>query len=110
MKFIKKLLLKIYVTINPVYWLQNHPTSAAWDYHLNKMLDNPKFEYMSHHRISLNGTHIWIANYPYAFGSKCIKSGWSFDILNLLPYRTTRFRLKKAVDEFLVNYQEKQFG
>lgn len=105
-KFLSDMLMNVRIILSPTHWISVYPTNKVWDKKLQTLLENPQFEFVSAGRISLNGIQIWIENYPYAYGSKCIETGYTFNKINLLPTRKTRIRLRKAVNDFLANYEE----
>lgn len=63
---LKNLLIKIWVTINPMYWNMIYAYSNSWDYELNNLMDNYDFTDIDEYTAKLNGVEIWIANHPYA--------------------------------------------
>lgn len=103
--FIARMLLNLRIILLPWYWISNCATCREWDKRLNKMLDNPEFEYVSEHRIELNGQLIWISNYPYAYGERLIKMQYLWNTTGLLPSRKTRIRLKRAVNKFMLEVE-----
>jgi hypothetical protein len=107
-KFISNLLLDLRIIFCPAYWINTGSVNRAWDKKVQKMLENPRFEYMSRARIKLNGNLIWVENYPYRYGEKLIEQEWLWQETNALPSRKTRIRLKKAVDKFLEEYAIEQ--
>ena len=59
-----KYFLRIFVT--PHCWIRNHRTNSHWDKFIRQNLINPEFTRATGYTIELNGTSIWIGNYPYA--------------------------------------------
>jgi hypothetical protein len=59
-----------------------------WDRELNQLLDDYKLKDIDTHTAVLNGVQVWIANYPYDYGT----SGFSGR-----PSRRTIYRLRKRV-------------
>lgn len=81
----------------PIHWLRNSGTNKHWDTFVLKQLENPSFEPLSNSNclVSLNGAPIWVANYPYAYGSPIGSTGGAN-----LPSRITVMKLKEAVDKY----------
>lgn len=79
----------------PSCWIRIGHTCKDWDFWLRNALKDPQFEYLSKYTVKLNGKEIWIANYPYGYGSEPCSDA--------LPKRSTVFLLKKYVDRWLIN-------
>lgn len=79
--------------ILPLYWFQNSATCPLWDKALNEALGRYPVENVTGYSCSVGPLKVWIANWPYAYGSD--QNGSSEE---LLPKVATRKRLKKAVD------------
>ena len=97
------------VFLNPGTWLRNQRTCKIWDKELNEMLDNPVFtegydgSYLTKksfddYTITLNGTRLWISNYPYCYGynydnnnSKLPKRGTVKRLHNILKQEERKF-------------------
>ena len=84
-----KYLVTLYFIINPRWWIMNEFYSDEyWDRELNQLLDDYKLKDIDTHTAVLNGVQVWIANYPYAYGT----SGSSGR-----PSRWTIYRLRQRV-------------
>jgi hypothetical protein len=96
---INKHLLTIYFIINPRWWVMNDSYIEEWDRELNHLLDNYKLKDIGRHTAVLNGVEVWIANYPYAYGTPCSKSSMSYlyNHTNARPSRWTIYRLRQRV-------------
>ena len=77
----------IFNILQPSCWMRNHSYCKYWDAEINKQLDNPVFTEFSKHTVKLNGTNIWVANYPYSYGN-------AMDNSESLPSRQTVRRLR----------------
>ena len=84
-----------FILVRPHYWLSIESTCYKWDARVNYLLDNYTPTSISSHVIVINNINIWIANYPYAYGSHW---GGPSDVI---PRPKTRVRLKKVVDKYL---------
>ena len=89
----EKLMKLLRVIFTQYCWIQVDQYSPEYDRWIRSSLKNPVFKYSSAYYIFLNGKKIWIKNYPYGYGT--IHSG--------RPSRRTMFRLKDAVDNYLLN-------
>lgn len=85
-----KYLLKILYT--PNIWIRMGTCSRQWDAVLNSALNTGALERVDKYTCMIGGIEVWIANYPYSYGSK--NDGYFH-----LPFRSTVFRLKEAIDE-----------
>jgi len=89
-----EIILWVRVITNPNYWIQTDSYNRVWDKMLRAELKNPIFESKDEYTIKLNGRMIWIANYPYGYGSDY---GWP-KISVGLPSRRTRILLRTAIN------------
>ena len=78
----------------PGFWFQNYPTDWDWDAALNGALDRHE-PVMGFCTAKVGGFTVWVANWPYAYGSPTTKSG-ARDI-PILPSVATRKRLRRAI-------------
>jgi len=78
------------VLFTPSIWFRINGVSKGLDRWMVEALDNPVFSEVSRYTCKLNGKRIWIANYPYAFGSLDSAAG-------LLPRRGTALALRRAL-------------
>jgi hypothetical protein len=75
----------------PSFWIQNHRTDPAWDAALNRALDLFGVGDVGSHRVTVGPFKVWIANYPYAYGSlDTVRDGG-------LPRADTRRRLRRMI-------------
>jgi hypothetical protein len=81
----------------PPYWIQNAQTSREWDGHLNDLLNSYPVEIVTSHVAKVGGVHVWISNFPYAYGSPYRPI--EFDVL---PCVKTRKRLRSLVFAALI--------
>jgi hypothetical protein len=79
----------------PNFWLRNYPTDERWDKEVRSLLDSG-FVPIANDCFSaqLGKYRIWIANYPYAFGSPTTAVGHGVDVL---PSRKTQLRLYRLI-------------
>ncbi len=87
------------IVLTPLCWSRNDPTDMVWDKELNNLMDNqtPTLGQVNPfddeiYEIEFNSVEVWVANYPYAYGSKALDTGGHE---TGLPTRTTAFRLRK---------------
>jgi hypothetical protein len=85
----------------PTYWIQVGETSLSWDHRLNLLLDTEELKLEGPFTCSLGSQRVWIANYPYGFGSQYINC---IGNTRMLPRVSTRKRLMKK----LLEAQEKE--
>lgn len=88
-----KTVLRILMT--PKCWARNYLTHKKWDKALREQLLNPVFTEISEHSVKLNGVEIWVANYPYAYGSQYSSRTRE----KYLPSRATVFLLHDMLPE-----------
>jgi hypothetical protein len=81
----------------PPYWIQNKRTSRDWDKHLNELLDSYPVEIVTSHVASVGGVHVWVCNFPYAYGSP-----YRPIEIDVLPCVKTRKRLHSLVFAALI--------
>lgn len=81
------------IITTPRCWLRNCRTDQIWDATLNSLLDNHDVKIINRHYVKIGGVSVWVANYPYAYGS-CNSDYFDRDVL---PKRGTVFRLYDAV-------------
>lgn len=79
----------------PGFWSQNATTSLEWDKALNAALDEHGVTYADRHHARIGGFYVWVANWPYAYGS--------LDGCDALPKVATRKRLRKAILTHKIN-------
>lgn len=84
----------------PNFWLQNYPTNDHWDRILNDLLDMHDLKRVGSCTVKIGPIVVWIANYPYAFGSPRVP------MQLCLPRVRTRRRLKKLVNRMLAKEVE----
>lgn len=84
------------VITTPSCWIRNYETSKMWDSIILKLLENPKDIHIVGSKVVIDGVDIWRSNYPYAYGSPYDSS------TGPLPSRATVFKLKAAIDEYLM--------
>jgi hypothetical protein len=89
---INKHLLTFYFIINPHWWVMNDSYNEEWDRKINHLLDNYKLKDIGEHTGVLNDTGVWIANYPYAYGTH-YTNGHFYG----RPSRWTIYRLRQRV-------------
>ena len=79
--------------LHPGCIIRNRSTGKEWNQQLLRILDTPiSISRRSEHVVIINGESIWVANYPYAYGSS-EKRG-----VKGLPSRSTVVKLKMVVD------------
>lgn len=63
----------IWVLLHPSFWIMNYPYNEGWDKALNEAMDNKAMVFKQGAcRIELDGLEIWVANYPYAYGTNTV--------------------------------------
>lgn len=62
---IKEISLFLKVITSPTCWFRNYRYNKHWDKIIRKDLENPIFEKISNNTCVLNGTCLWISNFPY---------------------------------------------
>ena len=84
------------VLLTPSIWLRNSPTNLGWSYRLNTLMDNKtKVKLLSSCTAEFeDGTSVWVANYPYAYGSNAKNDGY-------LPTRKTALRLAEYISLYV---------
>ena len=76
----------VFALTHPSHWLRNHQTSKELDNWFNEQMDKSVvFKNINEHYAVLNGTCVWISNYPYA----------SFQVSGAIPKRRTVYKLKE---------------
>jgi hypothetical protein len=83
----------------PRYWYQNQGTDRCWDKVLNVLLDTHPVSGVGAHTIRLGPATVWVANWPYAYGSAY---GGAFPCCGL-PKVGTRKRLRAAVEADMIS-------
>lgn len=86
----------LFAVTHPNHWVRNDGTNNILDKRIREALLNPKFECLCEHTVVLNGVHLWIANYPYAYGDIYANP---FHVEGL-PKRRTVARLRDAVRKY----------
>jgi len=83
-------MLKILLT--PSIWFRNYPINLGWSHRLDTLMDNNiKIVLLDSYTAEFeDGTSIWIANYPYAYGSNAKNAGY-------LPTRKTTLKLAEYI-------------
>jgi hypothetical protein len=76
----------------PQFWLQNKPTSNAWDKVLRAAFRKHGLVLVDDHEAKVGPFTIWVSNYPYAFGND------RRDPLGRLPRVWTRILLRRAIE------------
>jgi hypothetical protein len=94
----KTLISWVFNILQPSCWVRNHPACKYWDAELNAQLDNPTFTDFGKHTVKLNGSLIWVANYPYAYGTA------RHSAEDALPFRSTVRRLRRLHTEAYAKY------
>lgn len=87
-----KTLLRILFT--PDCWIRNEATDKKVDKLINKLLNEHEIEYNGSCVGSIAGIKIWLANYPYAFGSL-----YDYEKIYGLPSRKTCFKLYDMIKD-----------
>jgi hypothetical protein len=77
----------------PGWWMQNERTDYGYDDMVRKMLDRHPLKYVGGHTAKLGTLTLWVANYPYAFGTP----QWPRVVANVLPAPLTRRELKRRL-------------
>lgn len=95
MNFISEVLIWLR-SLTPPYWIRNHSTNKALDKWILAALKSPRFRKISERRVVLNGVELWVSNYPYAYGYMPDFEGFG------MPSRRTTIKLKKAVEEHII--------
>lgn len=86
----------------PRYWMQLYPTCRNWDALLNEALDHG-ITSLGPHTADIGGVKVWVANWPYAYGSPYRGFGSG----DRLPTVRTRQRLRAAVHAYELDLQRK---
>ncbi len=95
------------VTLNPMYWISNGRISRALDRKLNALMDSGvEPTNVSSYTSYLGQYRVWISNYPYAYGSIENIEGMG----NVYPYRRTRVRLRRYIDDALYAKRPEEFN
>ena len=90
-------LIKIWVTINPKFWIKNHFADSKLNKKILMDMKTHKFEFsdsikgVDKYHAKLNGSRVWTQNYPYAFGGELTRS--------------TIYKLKRKYDKELDDYK-----
>ena len=92
MRFLDYIYYCISIILDPRMWLMLFPYSRTWDNWVNKSLDEGKFTDIGEYTARLNGELIWIANYPYGFGTP-------HNGLHVRPSRMTIRRIMRRIIE-----------
>lgn len=87
----------------PGYIYQSYPTNWEWDEILNALMDKCPMQMESAYRVSFGKTEVWIANYPYAFGSLHGTNK------TYLPSVKTRMRLHQLIQKQKKDAAESQY-
>lgn len=78
----------VFALTHPAYWLSNDRSSSFIDALISEIIEKDLVVRLEHYKaITKGGSSIWVANYPYAYGSMGLEG-------DLLPYRRTRRRLR----------------
>lgn len=63
----------IWVLFHPSFWLVQDAYNEGWDKALNEAIDNKAIvTKQGDCRVVLEGLEIWVANYPYAYGTNTV--------------------------------------
>ena len=89
---LKEILIWLYVTLKPEFWLSGGTYSKKWDKELRSHLRNPKFTDFDKHTVRLNSITVWIANYPYQYAFIYAYG----DAVDYVPSRRTRVWFRMA--------------
>lgn len=97
-------LLNALYRLKPNHWIKNVPRSKHLDYLALEIMEKGIVpDSITPFEANFGNTHIWITNYPYAFGSlrhdKCYIMG---------SYVATKF--KKYIDDIPSSEEQKAFG
>jgi len=98
-----------YRLFNPLFWIQNEPTSEEWDRVLNELLDKYGVTSVNQYTARVGNLEIWVCNYPYSFGhthNSVFRPEQPSLYNNVLPKVKTRIRLKKMIEQV----QKEQFN
>lgn len=87
----------------PSYIYQSYPTNWEWDEALNALMDKYPIQMESEYRAIFGKTEVWIANYPYAFGSLYGPNK------TYLPSVKTRMRLRNLIQKQKKDAVESQY-
>lgn len=82
------------ILFTPRCWVRNYPTSKVWDKKLNELLDKYPIAVLNAYVVRLGEAHIWISNYPYAYGYLHVGG-----MPEYLPSRKTVFRLYDTIKQ-----------
>ena len=97
-----RILYKIRVLLMPGIWMRVGEYSDAWDMQLTKWLDDPNTKYKIEDSytclINDNDHHVWISDWPYAYGGS-----YKFGSERKLPSRATAIRLHDKLDDIQFN-------
>ena len=89
----KRLLDILFAIASPLYWISNEPSSNSYDNLVNQWIEtDADVELVDKYTVLVNEHMVWTSNYPYAYGYLYGKS-------RVLPYRRTRKRLKKFIEQ-----------
>ncbi len=104
----EKIKWALWIFIHPNYWHMLYPYNKAWDKKLNNYL-NEGFDLVEQYHLILpsrckfdkntfticvEGSCIWVQNYPYAYGSPVLKDKPS----KIRPSRYTIRRLRRYIE------------
>lgn len=82
--------------ICPSFWIDNYRVDWDYDSWLKTQLENdPMITDVCHYTAKINGTTVWIGNYPYAYGGIWMGA----DNCDFIPSPLTRVMLRKAVNK-----------
>jgi len=86
----------------PQFWIQNRPTSKAWDKALGVALTRYGVTGVTRHEATVGPFTVWTSNYPYSFGYN------RADPFEALPSCWTRMRLRRAILRWQADRYEEQ--
>lgn len=83
----------VWALFHPNHWISNYPSDEMVDEYINKIIDEDLIvDFDSYKARTKDGLRVWVGNYPHCYGSL-------YKTTDLLPYRRTRAKLKRYLDE-----------
>jgi len=92
------------IILTPSCWIRVGSTDKAWDSLVQEQLKNPVFTNNKEFTVELNGVELWIGNYPCKYGTDHSFGYGNFGTDDYLPSMVTVFKLKDAIDKWLIEY------
>ncbi len=83
---------------SPSFWIRNYSTNKILDESLSRGIDESGVHIIDRHYCKIGETVVWIANYPYAYGTVKGVGG--------MPSRSTVNKLREAVTKELCKFYE----